>query len=69
MKNLLQEYKAQRPEIIFEWADPETGAEGWIVINSLRNGAAGGGRGSGPWQKRACHVVFLRIGSIDLGDA
>ncbi|HRF40718.1 MAG TPA: Glu/Leu/Phe/Val dehydrogenase dimerization domain-containing protein [Saprospiraceae bacterium] len=43
MKNLLQEYKAQRPEIIFEWADPETGAEGWIVINSLRNGAAGGG--------------------------
>lgn len=43
MKDLLQQYKAQRPEIIFEWADPETGAEGWIVINSLRNGAAGGG--------------------------
>lgn len=43
MKDLLQEYKAQRPEIIFEWADAETGAEGWIVINSLRNGAAGGG--------------------------
>jgi glutamate dehydrogenase/leucine dehydrogenase len=43
MKDLLQQYKAQRPEIIFEWADAETGAEGWIVINSLRNGAAGGG--------------------------
>ncbi len=43
MEQLLEQYKAQRPEIIFEWADAETGAEGWIVINSLRNGAAGGG--------------------------
>ncbi|MEO1654958.1 MAG: Glu/Leu/Phe/Val dehydrogenase dimerization domain-containing protein, partial [Bacteroidota bacterium] len=25
------------------WNDPETEAEGWVVINSLRNGAAGGG--------------------------
>ena len=43
MKELLQRYKDQRPEIVFEWHDPETEAEGWIVINSLRNGAAGGG--------------------------
>ncbi len=43
MEQLLEQYKAQRPEIVFEWADAETGAEGWIVINSLRNGAAGGG--------------------------
>ncbi|MDV7398292.1 Glu/Leu/Phe/Val dehydrogenase dimerization domain-containing protein, partial [Arthrospira platensis SPKY1] len=26
-----------------EWKDPETTARGWIVIDSLRNGAAGGG--------------------------
>ncbi|MCB0550170.1 MAG: amino acid dehydrogenase [Phaeodactylibacter sp.] len=43
MKSLLQEYKDKQPEIVFEWHDPETEAEGWIVINSLRNGAAGGG--------------------------
>lgn len=43
MESLLQKYKEKKPEIIFEWHDEETGAEGWIVINSLRNGAAGGG--------------------------
>ncbi len=43
MEDLLGRYKAKQPEIVFEWHDAETGAEGWIVINSLRNGAAGGG--------------------------
>lgn len=43
MKSLLEKYKAQKPEIIFEWNDPYTDAQGWIVINSLRGGAAGGG--------------------------
>ncbi|MFN0034166.1 MAG: Glu/Leu/Phe/Val dehydrogenase dimerization domain-containing protein [Saprospiraceae bacterium] len=43
METLLQKYKEKKPEIIFEWHDEKTGAEGWIVINSLRNGAAGGG--------------------------
>lgn len=43
MEDLLEQYKAKRPEIVFEWHDAETSAEGWIVINSLRNGAAGGG--------------------------
>ena len=43
METLLQQYKDKRPEIVFEWQDEETGAEGWIVINSLRGGAAGGG--------------------------
>lgn len=43
MKNLLDQYENKRPEIVFEWKDPETEAEGWIVINSLRGGAAGGG--------------------------
>ena len=43
MKSLLKQYKDKKPEVVFEWHDEETGAEGWIVINSLRNGAAGGG--------------------------
>jgi glutamate dehydrogenase/leucine dehydrogenase len=43
MQDLLNKFKAKQPEIVFEWHDDETGAEGWIVINSLRNGAAGGG--------------------------
>ncbi|TXD82104.1 amino acid dehydrogenase [Subsaximicrobium wynnwilliamsii] len=43
MKELLQIYEDKEPEIIFNWKDPETEAEGWTVINSLRGGAAGGG--------------------------
>lgn len=43
MESLLNAYKNKKPEIIFEWHDEETEAEGWVVINSLRNGAAGGG--------------------------
>ena len=43
MKELLEKFENKRPEIVFEWKDSETEAEGWIVINSLRGGAAGGG--------------------------
>ncbi|PRY11020.1 glutamate dehydrogenase/leucine dehydrogenase [Pontibacter ummariensis] len=43
MKDLLQQFENKQPEIVFEWKDPETEAEGWVVINSLRGGAAGGG--------------------------
>lgn len=43
MKELLQQYEQKKPEIVFHWNDPETEAEGWVVINSLRGGAAGGG--------------------------
>ena len=43
MKDLLKKYEEKRPEIVFEWKDSETDAEGWVVINSLRGGAAGGG--------------------------
>ncbi len=43
MKELLYKFETKRPEIVFEWHDAETEAEGWIVINSLRGGAAGGG--------------------------
>jgi glutamate dehydrogenase/leucine dehydrogenase len=43
MKELLKKFEDKKPEIVFEWKDPETEAEGWAVINSLRGGAAGGG--------------------------
>jgi glutamate dehydrogenase/leucine dehydrogenase len=43
MKELLKKYEDKEPEIVFHWNDPETEAEGWTVINSLRGGAAGGG--------------------------
>ncbi len=43
MKDLLKKYEEKRPEIVFEWKDAESEAEGWVVINSLRGGAAGGG--------------------------
>ena len=43
MKDLLKKYEEKSPEIVFNWKDPETDAEGWTVINSLRGGAAGGG--------------------------
>ncbi len=42
MKLLLSKFENTRPEIVFEWKDSETEAEGWVVINSLRGGAAGG---------------------------
>lgn len=43
MRALLERFENKRPEIVFEWQDAETEAEGWVVINSLRGGAAGGG--------------------------
>lgn len=43
MKELLKTFEEKRPEVVFEWKDSETEAEGWVVINSLRGGAAGGG--------------------------
>ncbi|MBP9789930.1 MAG: amino acid dehydrogenase [Bacteroidia bacterium] len=43
MRELIKKFEEKRPEIVFEWKDSETEAEGWIVINSLRGGSAGGG--------------------------
>ena len=43
MRDLLRKFEEKTPEIVFEWNDPETEAVGWVVINSLRGGAAGGG--------------------------
>ena len=39
----MREFENKKAEIVFEWNDTETDARGWIVINSLRGGAAAGG--------------------------
>lgn len=36
-------YLEAPPHQVLEWNDAETGARGWLVINSLKGGAAGGG--------------------------
>ena len=36
-------YLAEPPAQVLEWNDSESEARGWLVINSLRGGAAGGG--------------------------
>ncbi len=36
-------YLATPPETAIEWNDAESGARGWLALNSLRGGAAGGG--------------------------
>lgn len=36
-------YLRRTPLVVLEWADAETEARGWLVINSLGGGAAGGG--------------------------
>jgi glutamate dehydrogenase/leucine dehydrogenase len=37
------EFLRRPPLLTLEWADSETEARGWLVINSLRGGASGGG--------------------------
>jgi glutamate dehydrogenase/leucine dehydrogenase len=43
MKEQLRAFEERPAEIVFHWHDPLTEAKGWVVINSLRGGAAGGG--------------------------
>ncbi|MFB6305655.1 MAG: Glu/Leu/Phe/Val dehydrogenase dimerization domain-containing protein [Flavobacteriales bacterium] len=43
MESLMNEFVEKDPLIVFEWNDSKTDAVGWLVINSLRGGAAGGG--------------------------
>jgi len=39
----MRKFEDKKPEIVFEWNDSETEAQGWLVINSLRGGSAAGG--------------------------
>ncbi|HSM35909.1 MAG TPA: Glu/Leu/Phe/Val dehydrogenase dimerization domain-containing protein [Longimicrobiales bacterium] len=46
------------PELVVRWRDSETEAQGWLVVNSLRGGAAGGGTRMRAGLKES-EVVFL----------
>lgn len=46
------------PLLVVEWNDAGTGARGWLVINSLRGGAAGGGTRMRPGLTRR-EVTYL----------
>lgn len=41
--NRYQAYLSTLPRLVVEWHDAETPARGWLVLNSLAGGAAGGG--------------------------
>ena len=43
MWNRYSEFLRTAPELTLDWRDAQTGARGWLIINSLRGGAAGGG--------------------------
>ena len=47
MIELLKQFENKQPEIVFEWKDSETEAEGWVVINSCEK------RGRWWWYKNA----------------
>jgi glutamate dehydrogenase (NAD(P)+) len=51
-------YLSTPPESVFEWRDPSSGARGWLVLNSLRGGAAGGGTRMRPGVTRE-EVTYL----------
>lgn len=51
-------FLSRPPESVLEWRDPESEARGWLVLNSLRGGAAGGGTRMRPGVDRD-EVVFL----------
>jgi glutamate dehydrogenase (NAD(P)+) len=53
-----QAFLEAEPQIVLEWHDPMTAAHGWLVINSLRGGAAGGGTRMRPGLTRD-EVTFL----------
>ena len=43
MKEQLRAFEERPAAIVFHWHDSKTEAKGWVVINSLRGDAAGGG--------------------------
>lgn len=57
------------PKVVVEWKDDETDAVGWLVINSLRNGAAGGGTSMRPGATKEEAVFLAKTMEIKFGVA
>ncbi|MBP8725499.1 MAG: Glu/Leu/Phe/Val dehydrogenase [Saprospiraceae bacterium] len=43
MSLALDAFMGREPELVLEWKDPQSEARAWLVIHSLKGGAAGGG--------------------------
>ncbi|MCC6753201.1 MAG: amino acid dehydrogenase [Saprospiraceae bacterium] len=43
MSLALDAFMGREPELVLEWKDPQSEAKAWLVIHSLKGGAAGGG--------------------------
>ena len=43
MEKLLKAFENKKPEVVLKWNDPKSEAKGYLVLNSLHGGAAGGG--------------------------
>jgi len=67
LDTLLEKYKNKRPEIVFEWQDQQTEAKGWVVINTLKNGAAGGGTRMRKGLNREEVVSLAKVMEIKFG--
>lgn len=67
VEELLERYKAKAPEIVFEWQDQLTEAKGWVVINTLKNGAAGGGTRMRKGLNREEVVSLAKVMEIKFG--
>ena len=58
MKEQLRAFEERPAEVVFHWHDAETEAKGWVVINSLRGGAAGGGTRMRPGPVSYTHLTL-----------
>ncbi len=54
-------YLGAPAELVLEWHDPESPARGWLVINSLRGGAAGGGTRMGVGLGREAVLYLAKV--------
>ena len=61
MIELLSKFEKKDPELILVWNDSQTEAKGWLVINSLKGGAAGGGRQVVPRQSTRRSLCGPRV--------
>lgn len=64
-----QRFYARPPAIVVEWHDDQTPARGWLAIDSLRGGAAGGGTRLRPGGNRQEAVFLAKTMGVKFGVA
>ena len=58
--DLYEQYFARPPHLVVEWHDDRTDAAGWLAIDSLRGGGAGGGTRMRPGGTREEAVMLAK---------